>query len=79
MMRFLPVLTVLMEEPTEVVSTSIDFSAITEALSAGVNVTTIGGVIAAVLGIAITPMLLMWGARKIVRGAKAALNGGLKI
>ena len=54
---------------------TLDFGPIINALSESVNVTTIGVVVAAVVGIAAVPMVFMWGSRKVAKGAQKALNG----
>lgn len=53
-----------------------DFSAITNALSGSINVTTIGTVVGAVLGAGVGLAVFWFGGRKIVNGAMNAFRSG---
>lgn len=57
-------------------TSALDFSVITDALKGSVNVTTIGTVVGAVLGIGVSLVVFWWGGRKIVNGAMSAFKSG---
>lgn len=72
-------LTMLADGSSSVVSAS-DFSGITDALSAQINVTTIVGVLSACIAAVVGICFLYWGIRKVVRMMMSALKRGrLKI
>lgn len=55
---------------------SLDFSAITEALTASMNMTTLGTVIGAVLTAGVGLSVFWFGGRKIVNGIMTAFRSG---
>ena len=57
-------------------STSIDFSAISDALTGSMNVGQIGVVVAAVLAASVSMVVFWWGARKLVNAIYEAFKSG---
>lgn len=57
-------------------TSALDFTTIIDALKGSVNVTTIGTVVGAVLGVGVGLAVFWWGGRKIVNGAMNAFKTG---
>ena len=60
----------------EVVSSSMDFSALTNQLASSINATTILTIMGTVVGATVGIFLAVWGGRKIVNGIQNALKRG---
>ena len=61
---------------TETAATALDFSALTDALSAQINATTVLTIMGTVVGATIGIFLAVWGGRKIINGIQRALKRG---
>lgn len=68
-------LSILLGEVTPTVST-VDFSAVTSALSSSFSVSEIVAIIAAVLGAGCSFVILWWGSRKLVNNIITAFQKG---
>lgn len=72
----MPVMNLLATGTTTELVTSADWSVITDALTAQVNVASVMGVLAAAAGVSIGLTFAWWGARKTVRMVMAAFKRG---